>query len=111
MSVSTQLNTVPYTISPSAPDASGNQQPVDLKAFPTALTGIVWKGDNDAVGTVAAAADGLSAVVTRVAPGKVNVTVSAVNVKGDTLSQSDDVTFEQVVPVVNQLGLAAGTPA
>jgi hypothetical protein len=106
MTVPTQLNKVPYTIAPA--DASGAA--VDLAKFPTALTGITWKGDNDAVGTVTPAADGLSAEVVRVSAGTVNVTVSGTNVAGSVVTQSDAVVFEVVVPVVTNLNLTAGTP-
>lgn len=59
----------------------------------------VWSVDNAAVATVAAAADGMSAVVTAVSAGTANITVVA---EGDPTPGVDTITLSGAITVVDE---------
>ena len=94
---------VPASIEPK--DASGAD--VSLVNFPTALTGIVFAVDGDATATQVSPT---VYTITKPTPGNVNLTVTAVNVLGATLTEAAVVVFTAPVPVVVSLNITQGTP-
>jgi len=86
--------------------ASYKLEAVDAKGAPTTLGDVPeWSTSDPAVATVAASADGMSAVVSAVKPGKCQV---AVHDPGTGLSGSDELTV--VAGVAANLVLTPGTP-
>jgi hypothetical protein len=100
---------VPLSFTPK--DANGVV--VDLVANPTALTGVAYSVDAPAVATVNVTGP-TTAELVPATPGTVSVTLKAVNVLGEALSQTlDPITFDDVappVPAVKSLNLVAGDP-
>ena len=96
----TDSQQVVYTIE--ADDKKG--QPVTGASFDAPP---VWAGSNDAVATVTASADGLSATVVPQIPGDVTVSVSAA-IKGATVGGSDDLTVTS--GAATTVKLVAGAP-
>jgi hypothetical protein len=93
-----------------AKDADGAA--VDLAAFPTALSEVVWSVSDTALGAVnTSQADGLKAEFVGAAEGDVTVTAVGKNAAGETVTQSIAVSVKPVpVPVVKSFeieGVAA----
>lgn len=96
--MATTLNTLQkFTLTATEQDASG--APVPFGSVP------VWTSSNEAVATVLAAADGITAVVSSVAIGAATITVTA-----DGLSASDDVTVIAAPGVTIVLTASAPEP-
>jgi hypothetical protein len=85
---------------------------LDAAGVATPIVGVpVWASSDTAIATVSPAADGLSCDVISVAPGTVQITVTA---EGDPKPGVDTITGEQDVIVVadeaTQVVLTPGTP-
>lgn len=92
-----------------APSSAGN--PVDLAAFPTALTDITWSVAPTDAGTLNTTTPDLTNCEFKpTKSGDSVVTVSGKNSEGNLLSESFDVNVAVPVPVVDALNLKAGDP-
>lgn len=87
--------------------------PRNAKGNPAPLDGTPqWASSNPAVATVEPAADGLSAVVTAVAPGttQISVTADADLDEGETREISGTLDIDVKAGEAVTLGITAGTP-
>ena len=80
------------TVLDSAPALAGAIVALDAKGDPTTLTAAVpvWSSSDDKVAAVAAAIDGMTAVVTPGNPGTATITVMATNADGSIATGSAD---------------------
>lgn len=79
--------------------------PVDLVAFPTALTEVVWSIANPELGSVTFSASGVDAAVTFGAAGSTKLRVTGKNKAGTEVSAEVDVTAELPVPLVTSISI------